>query len=114
MNTVTQESTDENKELDSFPRRRLIASQDRFFTYLGGVGWEIDEAIVESPIEYEMGVPQILGLPIEYKNDSIILNPKYMKVGTPCPFLFEGHWILAVKQDDESIEFYYLPDKGES
>lgn len=47
--------------------------------------------------------------PIDYEGESVIIDPKYMYVEVPYPFLFLGHRLLAMKGHDDTIEFYYLP-----
>lgn len=44
--------------------------------------------------------------PIEYKGESVLLNPQYMEIDRIYPFLFSGHNLAAVKQQDETIHFY--------
>ncbi len=46
---------------------------------------------------------------VEYgKDDSVILNPELMMADTPQPFAFLGHDFVAIKRDNESIDFYFL------
>jgi hypothetical protein len=46
--------------------------------------------------------------PIEYQGEKVLLNPEYMDVGETYPVLFSGHSLVAIKQQDGTIDFYYL------
>ncbi len=48
--------------------------------------------------------------PIEYAGESVLLNPPYMNVGEAYSFIFSGHRLVAMKQKDASINFYYLDE----
>jgi len=47
--------------------------------------------------------------PIQYEGDEVIFSPDHMEVDFPYGFTFLGHSMLAVKRQDGTIDFYYLP-----
>lgn len=50
----------------------------------------------------------VLMYPVEYKGESVSLNPQYMNIGEAYSFVFSGHYLVAIKQQDETIDFYHL------
>jgi hypothetical protein len=64
-------------------------------------------------IEYEIATDMegsIPMYPIKYAGESVLLNPQYMNVGEAYLFIFSGHRLVAIKQKDASIDFYYLDE----
>jgi len=47
---------------------------------------------------------------VEYEGDSVIFNRQNMKVGEPHVVAFRDRTMIAVKRQDNTIDFYYLPE----
>jgi hypothetical protein len=48
--------------------------------------------------------------PIEYEDDSILVNPAAMVLGHPYAVQYRDKQAVAVKHQDGSIVFYQIPD----
>ena len=47
---------------------------------------------------------------VEYKGESVIIDPKVMAVGVPQVFKFLDKYVVAVKDQDGNTDLFYFPD----
>lgn len=47
---------------------------------------------------------------IEYKGESVIVDPKVMVAGVPQVFRILDRYMVAVKAEDGNMDLYYFPD----
>lgn len=47
--------------------------------------------------------------PISIEGDMVRIRPEVLVVGKPVAFMYDGVPVMAIKQSDDTVEFYYTP-----
>ena len=95
MSTITQIVPVEDG-LQATSNGGVMSVSGRSVTRLAGSEWSTEVDLSENVIEYGEG-------------GSVILNSQQMAPGMPYLFQLGGHKVIAIKDDGEAIDFYYLP-----
>ena len=49
--------------------------------------------------------------PISHDGNVVRIRPEALVVGKPEAFLYDGVPVLVIKENDETVNFYYLPSE---
>jgi hypothetical protein len=77
---------------------------------IGPIATRVESEIRSESTSQKYLDPAEMPAAVEETTDGVILDPTGLRVGDSIVYPLEGQRIMALRADDETVEFYLLPD----